>query len=210
MTTYVLPRQRTDVDGEVRELPAPAVPEIAAPFSLRCADRADDAALIADWMSRPHLVQSWEQDWSVDRWSADIAARLAGNYSVPCIVGYDGRPIGYVEIYRVQCDEVGRVYDSQPYDLGFHIAIGEEDLIGKGIFSSFMGDLGRALAEGDQRCDLVVADPDHRNGRSRRAFAKAGFTENFIVEVRPGRTIALVTRGRPVSQRLFTSIQKDS
>lgn len=191
-----LPRLRTDLSDAVRAVPAPAVPTLADPFAVRVADPATDAQLVAEWMARPHLVATWEQDWPADRWRRNMAARLAGRYSVPCVIGYCGRDVGYLEIYRVAQDEVGAFYDSAPTDLGIHIAIGEQELLGRGIFSRFLHALTDAMADAEPDCDIVIGDPDHRNAPIRRALAKAGFTEAGIVAVRPQRTIALMSRGR--------------
>jgi len=205
MSAAVLPRLRTGLPDELIVGSAPSIPSLSAPFSIRPADPDGDAQLVSEWMNRQHLVETWEQDWPVDRWHTDMSARVAGDYSVPCIVGYDGRDVGYAELYWVAQDEVGALYECRSHDTGLHIAIGESDLLGKGIFSRFMHALADALSAADPECDLVLADPDHRNAPMRRALAKAGFTESFVAEVRPGRTIAMATRGRAIGPRTIAT-----
>lgn len=198
MSAAVLPRLRVGLPDELIADRAPVVPALPAPFSIRRAEPDADAKRVSEWMNRPHLVETWEQDWPVERWHADMSVRLAGDYSVPCIVGYEGRDVGYAELYWVAQDEVGGLYESRSHDTGLHLAIGESELRGKGIFSRFLNVLAEALAAADPECDLVLADPDHRNAAMRRALMKAGFTESFVAEVRPGRTIALAARGRAI------------
>jgi len=48
----------TDIPDEVRDVPPP-IPELPAPYGLRLADPDADAELIAEWMNRPHLAESW-------------------------------------------------------------------------------------------------------------------------------------------------------
>ncbi|MBP2333565.1 MULTISPECIES: GNAT family N-acetyltransferase [Corynebacterium] len=187
-----LPRLRTDLGPESVLPDGPPVPPRVGDMDLRPVDPdSNDPERISAWMRKPHLADTWEQPWPPGRWRADAIARLGGTYSVPCILSYGGRDIGYVEIYRAHRDEVGAVYPSTPHDLGVHIAIGEESLTGKGVFPSFFRDLIEALFDADPFCDTIVADPDHRNARIHRALAKAGVTGGTIIEVRPDRTIRL-------------------
>lgn len=205
MTAPVLPRMRRNLECGLIAGSRPYIPPLPQPFSVRAAVPEDDAQLVSDWMNRRHLVDTWEQDWPAQRWRADMASRIAGEYSLPCIIGYDNRDVGYLELYWVAQDEVGAMYDCRAHDTGLHIAIGEQDLLGKGIFSRFLKALSGAVLEADPKCELVVADPDHRNGPMRRALAKAGFTESLVAPVRPGRTIALATRGRAITPESIVS-----
>ena len=86
----VLHRLRTDLPQDVL-LPTP--PPIPVPYQvrgalggdhiglkLRAADpspESGDAEKVAEWMSRPHLVETWEQDWPAEKWAADWRAKLS-------------------------------------------------------------------------------------------------------------------------------------
>ncbi|MBV7294655.1 acetyltransferase [Corynebacterium sp. TAE3-ERU12] len=150
-----------------------------------------DPQLISEWMQRPHLAESWEQPWSEERWREDARARIAGTYSSPCILGYAGREVGYLEIYRSHRDEIGAFYPSKPHDLACHIAVAELDLLGRGLFPPFIKDLIDKLFAADPQCNTLAADPDHRNPRVHRALEKAGVTTRRTVAVRNNRTIIL-------------------
>lgn len=188
----ILPRLRTNLGPDsVLDAPPPVPPE-AAGMTLRVVDPSGgDPSLISGWMNRRHLAETWDQAWDADRWRRDAEARLAGTYSSPCIIGYRGRPIGYLEIYRPHRDEVGRLYPSEPHDLGIHIAVAEPEMMGLGLFPPFLHGLIDALFAADPACRTMVADPDHRNARVRGAIDKLGVPPGEIVEVRPGRIIDL-------------------
>jgi RimJ/RimL family protein N-acetyltransferase len=165
-------------------------------------------------MSLPHLVESWEQPWTREEWRADSEARLAGDYSRPCILGvdvseFDGFDpslgvdgaagmieVAYVELYRAARDENATVYDAGPHDMGFHIATGPTEFLDRGIISAWMAQLADAIFAAEPRCDTIIVDPDHRNTRMRRALQKRGYTELGEFDVRPGRRIALHTMQR--------------
>jgi len=189
-------RQLTDVSEAVRAVPAPELPEFGAPFGLRFVDPdSDDPALIATWMKQPHLVETWEQPWSVDEWRADSLDRLGDSYSRPCILSYefeDGRrDIGYVELYRVAQDENALLYDADPWDMGFHVATADLDLIGRGVMSQWMASLVAEIWRMEPQCRRIIVDPDYRNVRMRRAVEKKRFCNLGEYDVRPDRRIAL-------------------
>ncbi|TCJ94303.1 GNAT family N-acetyltransferase [Nocardia alba] len=201
-TPTALPREQTDLPAEVAATPAPALPVFAAPFSLRPADPdSADPETLAEWMTRPHLLESWEQDWDAERRRDNFRAQLAGTYSIPCILSLDfavlGEPelgmreVAYVEFYRAAKDEIGRFYDSDPGDIGFHIATADTAVIGKGIMSGWISAMTTAVFAADPTCRRVLADPDHRNVAIARGLAKAGFRLIGEIDVRPDRRISL-------------------
>lgn len=206
-TPYVLPREQTDLPADVAAAPAPALSVFAAPFALRGADPdGTDPALLAEWMARPHLLESWEQDWDADRRRADFQAQLAGTYSRPCILSLDfavlGEPelgtrdIAYIEFYRAAKDEIGHLYDSAPGDIGFHIATADPAVIGKGIMTGWIATMVTAVFAANPDCRRVMGDPDHRNQAICRSLTKAGFHRVDEFDVRPDRRIALYAAPR--------------
>ncbi|MBC7301095.1 MAG: acetyltransferase [Nocardia sp.] len=206
-TPTALPREQLDLPAEVAAAPAPVLPVFAAPFSLRLADpEGTDAELLAEWMARPHLLESWEQDWDAERRRENLRAQLAGTYSRPCILsldfavlgepGHGVRDIAYLEFYRAAKDEIGRFYDSDPSDIGFHIATADTAVIGKGIMSAWISTMVTAVFAADPHCRRVMGDPDHRNVAIARSLAKAGFRMVGEIDVRPDRRIALHAASR--------------
>ncbi|EFV14751.1 GNAT family N-acetyltransferase [Segniliparus rugosus] len=201
-TLVTLPRELVDLSEQVRQAPAPAAPKLPPPYSLRLVDpEGDDPELIAAWMARPHLAATWEQSWPAERWRADSRARLSGAYSRPYLLDYDMadagrpedgvRPVGYIEYYRVAKDECARCYPADPWDVGFHIATGETELIGRGIMSRWIGVMAAEVFAAEPYCRRLICDPDHRNAPMRRALEKCGWILLGEHQVRPERRIAL-------------------
>ena len=200
----VLRRLRTDLPQDVL-LPTP--PPIPVPYQvrealggdhiglkLRVADpspESGDAEKVAEWMSRPHLVETWEQDWPAEKWAADWRAKLSTTYSLPLIMIFDGEDVGYMEIYRPQRDEIGHVYHSEPHDLGFHVAVGEEELTGRGIFSPLLGEMARNLLDADPYCHVVVIEPSASNGRVHRVARRGGGIDAGEWQQRADRRVRL-------------------
>jgi len=175
-----------------------------ADFAFRVASPTPDsadAALVAEWMSRPHLVETWEQPWGPERWAEDWRAKLATTYSVPLILSLRGEDIGYMEIYRPHRDEIGAVYASEPHDLGLHIAVGDPELVGQGIVGPMLGALPPALLDADPECRVVVGEPDHRNGRVHAVLRREGWIDRGERQQRPDRRVRLFLYGEDAATR---------
>lgn len=225
-----LPRLRRDIPAEDFLSSPPPVPRMESPFDLRLANpgpTSPDADQVAEWMSRPHLLETWEQPWPAERWRQDWIAKSSTTYARAAILSYSTAaspltnttrdttkgatpaapaspskadrsvPVGYVEIYRPHRDEIGATYRSQPHDLGLHIAIGEPALTGQGIFSHFLGQLTTALFKADPQCQLILGEPDYRNTRAHRALVKASFSDFGERQQRADRRVRLFGLLRP-------------
>ncbi|WP_312776168.1 GNAT family N-acetyltransferase [Corynebacterium variabile] len=203
----VLSRLRTDLPATSVLPSQPPVPVLTgefADFALRVASPSPDsadAALVAEWMSRPHLVETWEQPWGPERWAEDWRAKLATTYSVPLILSLRGEDIGYMEIYRPHRDEIGAVYASEPHDLGLHIAVGDPELVGQGIVGPMLGALPPALLDADPECRVVVGEPDHRNGRVHAVLRREGWIDRGERQQRPDRRVRLFLYGEDAATR---------
>ncbi|MEZ0366837.1 GNAT family N-acetyltransferase [Mycobacterium sp. pUA109] len=192
----ILPRELTGLADEVRNVPPPPTPQLAAPFSVRLVDPDADAPMISEWMNRPHLVEAWEYAWPVPRWHRYLRAQLDGAYSRPFVGSLDGQDHGYIEIYRAAKDSIAPRYDADPYDLGLHAAIADLNIINRGIGPLLLPRIAASLFELEPRCRRIMFDPDHRNTTARRLCEFAGCT--FLGEHEmANRRMALYALERP-------------
>lgn len=201
MTTGVpaaaLPRELTDISEAVRKVPPPPVPDLLPPYTVRVADPdGADAEIVAEWMNRPHLATTWEYDWPVTRWRNHLRAQVDGAYSLPLILSIDHVDRGYLEIYRAAKDAIARCYDSQPYDLGLHGAIADEEFMHRGLGALMLTKVVASLLVKDPACQRIMFDPDHRNTTVRRLCESLGC--EFLGEHdMPNRRMALYALERP-------------
>ncbi|MGH3723024.1 MAG: GNAT family N-acetyltransferase [Mycobacterium sp.] len=186
-------REITDVVAEVIEAGPPPLPSFEGTrYGLRAVDPdGADPEMLSEWFARPHLVETWEQPWSAARWHEDSAYRLAGHYSLPCILSVDGAEAGYVEIYRAARDEIARIYDSHPHDTGFHIATAATEYLGRGIISQWIQLLPFAVFAADPACRRMMADPAVGNPPIHKAFTRLEWTGMGEFDIRPDRRITL-------------------
>jgi RimJ/RimL family protein N-acetyltransferase len=143
------------------------VPE---PYALRLADPDADA----EWMNRPHLVETWEYPWPASKWHQHLSAQLKGSYSRPFIGRMNGRDAGYIELYRAAKDSIATRYEADPYDLGLHIAIADLEIMNQGIIRYLLPHFMASVLSLEPRCRRMMFDPDHRNTMARRACERGG------------------------------------
>jgi RimJ/RimL family protein N-acetyltransferase len=192
----VLPRELTDISDEVRAVPAPPIPVLDDPYAIRVVDADADAALISEWMNRPHLVEAWEYPWPEERWRGYLRAQLAGQYSRPLIGSFKGEPLAYVEVYRAAKDSIAPRYDADPHDLGLHAAIADLRIVNRGFGPLLLPRVAKSLFELEPRCRRIMFDPDHRNSAARRLCEFAGC--EFLGEHQmANRKMALYALHRP-------------
>jgi RimJ/RimL family protein N-acetyltransferase len=197
MTELVLARALTDLSDEVAAVPAPPVPNVDPPYALRAATESD-AAMVAEWMNRPHLAQAWEYDWPVERWRNHLLAQLGGTYSLPLIASLNGVDGAYLELYRAAKDSIAPCYDVDPYDLGLHAAIADLGAVNRGLAPRLLPRIVANLFAIEPRCERVMFDPDYRNTGARRLceFVGCRFLGEYDMS---NRRMALYAFERPTN-----------
>ncbi|WP_457972790.1 GNAT family N-acetyltransferase [Arthrobacter sp. D1-17] len=168
-----------------------------------------DAQDLATLMGEPDVEQWWHQAWEPEKWAAYIAGLVQDPDSLPLTLADnvpDGQTVGYVEVYRVATDTLGRHIAHSPTDLGMHLALGELAR-GRGLGTHLIRsvlDAAPAILEG---CGRLVAEPDTRNTRSHRAFEAAGFAAAGTVQLPDKSALLVVAAPNAVSIQETASIQ---
>lgn len=154
---------------------------------------AVDAAGLAALMAEPEVEQWWHQSWDAGRWSEHIAGLLKDPDSLPLTLAQGDNVAGYVEVYRVASDILGRHIEHAETDLGMHIALGRHTR-GKRLGTVVIRGVLETTAEILHSCERLVAEPDVRNTRSHRAFSEAGLDGIGTVQL-PDKTAWLMVSG---------------
>ena len=109
------------------------------------------------------------------------------------IVSLDGRPFAYAQDYGVHVWPQPHFAHLPPGSRAINSFIGEPDMISRGHGSTYLKLLAERLrAEG---VPVVAIDPDVDNLRARRAYEKAGFSGDTVVESGEGPTILMLFDG---------------
>ena len=187
-----LPLEDSDLVG----VPAPPLPALGGGWSARAVDPDSfDLQLVHGWMQSPHVAAFWQQAWSRELWEEELRTQLRGVHSLPCLVGRDGTPMLYLEIYRAARDQVARCYRALPHDLGLHVAVGDLALTDRGLVRSVLPVLTEALFAADPECTRVLLEPDVRTKRAIASFHAGGF-EPIGEILLPGKVALLMIHSR--------------
>lgn len=180
----LMARQLANVSDEVRAVPAPPLPIFAEPYSFRFADPDTDAELISEWMNRPHLARTWHYDRPADEWRRHLSIQFEGNYSRPYIFSLEGRPLGYIELFRAAQDYMSTVYDADPYDVGMHGAIADPEMVRKGHGRIVVTNIISGLFSAEPQCRRLLgdtgSDPDTEGRRFWEQFGGVFLGEHHI------------------------------
>ena len=143
--------------------------------------------VIGRWLTEPHVA----------RWYDSPAAALGhiechiDEPEIECfLVQLDGRSIGYIQAYDPHA------YPNHPYrdqafgTRGIDQFIGEPELVGCGHGPRFIRKFILRLF--DRGVPRVVTDPDPENIRAVRAYEKAGFLKQRLVDTPDGLALLMV------------------
>jgi aminoglycoside 6'-N-acetyltransferase len=146
-----------------------------------------DLPLLQHWLCTPEVVQWWGDP-------QEQAALLRGDLDEPAmvmrIVSFEGRTFAYAQDYEVHAWPQSHFAPLPAGSRAIDSFIGEPDMIGCGHGAAYLRLLAQRLrAEG---APVVAIDPDQHNLRARRAYAKAGFRGDTVVETGEGPAILMI------------------
>ena len=147
-----------------------------------------DLAMVRRWLETPDVVRWWGQpDEQYRLVSGDLDHPDMNQF----IVALDGQPFGYLQCYGLSTWN-GGLGSHPPNTRGIDLFIGEPGMIGRGHGSGFIRQfVDSLLKSGTPR---VVTDPDPDNDRAIRAYAKAGFQRERLVDTPDGPALLMVRK----------------
>jgi aminoglycoside 6'-N-acetyltransferase len=147
---------------------------------------AADLPMIRRWLETPEVVRWWGQP---DQQYALVSGDLDHPDMDQFIVAVGDHPFGYIQCYALSTWNQG--FGAQPEKArGIDQFIGEPDMIGRGHGSGFIRQfVDTLLISGIPR---LLTDPDPNNGRAVRAYEKAGFDRDRMVDTPDGPALLMV------------------
>ncbi|MFC7351765.1 MULTISPECIES: GNAT family N-acetyltransferase [unclassified Streptomyces] len=155
----------------------------------------EEGHLVSRWMRQEHLERTWHQPWSPERWREELRRLHGSDGGGPFRITYEGRQFAYIEVYRPLDSNIAAFHAWGRHDLGFHIAITDDNLIGRGLGTAFVGDLVQTLFRCWPEAGCVAAEPDVRNLACRTVMERAGMALVRTVQL-PHKKAALHVRSR--------------
>ena len=148
---------------------------------------ATDLPMIRRWLAMPHVAQ-----WGGD--PQEQLALISTDLDHPAmdqfVVTLGDRPFAYLQCYDPTAWPDNGLGEHPAGTRGIDQFIGEEDMIDRGHGSALIRTFVDTLLEaGTPR---AVTDPDPRNARAIRAYEKAGFHKDGLVDTPDGRAFLMV------------------
>jgi aminoglycoside 6'-N-acetyltransferase len=155
------------------------------PYAFR-AMTAADLPLVQRWLQQPHVMEWWgDTHEQFELVSGDLEVETMDQF----IVAHDDRPFGYIQCYDLSDWDSG--FSTHPSGTrGIDQFIGDPDMIDRGHGSAFIrAFVDNRLIAGTPR---MVTDPDPANARAIRAYEKAGFARDRLVDTPDGIALLMV------------------
>jgi aminoglycoside 6'-N-acetyltransferase len=148
---------------------------------------ADDLPLVRRWLAESHVARWWgTPDEQFGLISDDLDHPAMDQF----IVAREDRPFAYLQCYDPAPWDNGGLGPQPAGTRGIDRFIGEADMLGCGHGSAFIrAFIDRLLMAGTPR---VVTDPDPANARAIRAYEKANFRKDRLVDTPDGRALLMV------------------
>ena len=145
-----------------------------------------DLPMILNWLRTPEVLRWWgEADEQYELVSGDLDHPDMDQF----IVSINGRPFAYIQCYALSTWNQG--FGSQPPGTrGIDQFIGKAEMVNRGHGSAFIRAFTDDLLGGGT--PRVVTDPDPKNARAIRAYEKAGFVKDSLVETSDGIALLMV------------------
>jgi aminoglycoside 6'-N-acetyltransferase len=145
-----------------------------------------DLAMVRRWLETPEVVRWWGRpDEQYQLVSGDLDHPDMDQF----IVSLGGHPFGYIQCYALSTWNAS-LGNHPPGTRGIDQFIGVSDMIGRGHGSGFIRQfVDGLLKSGTPR---IVTDPDPDNGRAVRAYEKAGFAKDRMVDTPDGPALMMV------------------
>ena len=145
-----------------------------------------DLPTVKHWLATPHVREWWHDP--AEQFEL-VSSDLDHPDMAQFIVRGDEREFAYLQCYNLSAWNTG--LGQQPEGTrGLDQFIGEADMLGHGHGSAFVRAFAdRLLAEGVPR---VVTDPDPANARAVRAYEKAGFRRDRLVDTPDGTALLMI------------------
>ena len=128
-------------------------------YALRAVKLPQDFALLYKWMHEPHVIPQWQLNKPELELAVYFEKMLIDDHQRLYIIQIAGQDTGYLEIYEAKRDRLSLYYPALDTDIGWHILLGEKNVLGKGHFKAVMRMMSYFIFEYSP-AEKIVGEPD--------------------------------------------------
>lgn len=125
--------------------------------------REDDLDTFHQWHNQPRVSNFWELAQSKEELKAYIEKGLNDPHQMPVIAEIGGEAAGYFEIYWTREDRLGPYYESDAFDRGFHLLVGNTKFLGFKNTDALLKSASHFIFIDDPRTRRIMGEPRHDN-----------------------------------------------
>lgn len=128
-------------------------------YALRALKLPQDFSLLYKWMHEPHVIPQWQLNKPEVELAVYFEKMLIDDHQRLYIIQIKQQDVGYLEIYEAKRDRLSLYYPALDHDLGWHILLGEKNVVGKGHFKAVMRMMCYFIFE-HSTAEKIVGEPD--------------------------------------------------
>ncbi len=154
--------------------------------AIRPVDPAADAPLLHAWVTEERAAFWGMTDCDEERVREIYGYIDEQPHLAAYLIVVDGTPVGLLQTYDPEVDEIGEWYDRRPGDVGVHLLLasdprraGRTGEVVAAVLSFVLGQPG---------CARLVFEPDARNAASLSLLERIGAERGPLVEMRTSIT----------------------
>ncbi|WP_051539545.1 GNAT family N-acetyltransferase [Sulfitobacter sp. 20_GPM-1509m] len=152
------------------------IPWLGQHIELRAAC-IDDLATFHRWQNDPRVAAFFEEAGTLEAHRDTLQTLIADPHILPVIGSLDGRDFGYFELYWARENRIGAVYDADPWDRGWHVLIGEDDMRGADYVTAWMPSLMHYMFLAEPRTQALMGEPKASHLRQIKNLGRGGFAQ---------------------------------
>ena len=155
-----------------------------------------DLPLLHSWLNRPHVLEWWTSEPSLEEVRAKYLPRISSGSVRPYLAYLNSEPVGYIQSYlALETEDGWWLGNADPGVLGVDQFIAEPGSLGQGLGTVMVSQFA-ALLFRDPTVSSIQVDPRPDNARAIRCYEKAGFRRRGVVTTPDGPAL-LMTLDRP-------------
>ena len=150
--------------------------------AIRPVDPVADAALVHGWVTEERAVFWGMTDCDEERVREIYTYIDEQEHLAAYLFVVDGTPVGLLQTYDPEVDEIGEWYDRRPGDLGIHLLLAaDEARVGR---TEEVIAAGLVFVFAQAGCTRLVFEPDARNAASLAMMERIGAVRGPLVDMR--------------------------
>jgi len=144
-------------------------------LSFRTVDINSDLTRFNRWMNDPVVAAFWQETGDLSRHRDYLEGIQTDPHVISLISCLEGEPFGYFEIYWAKEDRIAPFYDTDDFDRGWHVLIGEPRFRGKSFVTAWLPSISHYLFLDDDRTQRIVIEPRSDNTKMLKNLAQCGY-----------------------------------